>query len=216
MMRRSELNPAPYNPRFMTDRGREKLDKVLGKLGLLETLVHNKRTGNLVGGHQRLKKLDKDAKKAGLADYEIPVSVVDLSEAEEREANIALNNPEAMGEMDTEKLWDVLGFEGLDVDGTGYDVADVYRLFGVSPFGEENREKLAEVNERIAEASERYESMTRDSVAKRDSHHFYSVVVFKDDEARTVFTDALGLEDNRYIDGRLLQRLLTKPSESAK
>jgi ParB-like chromosome segregation protein Spo0J len=209
MMLRSELRPADYNPRDMSKQERDKLDTVLDELGLLETLVHNKRTGNLVGGHQRLRKLDKDARRAGLKDYMVPVAVVDLSEAKEREANIALNNPLAMGQYDPDKLWELLGFEGLNVEGTGFDVADVYKMFGVSPFGEENREKLAEVNDRIREAAERYEGITRDRVAKRDSHHFYSVVVFKNDDERQAFTDALGLDDNRYIDGRLLRRLLT-------
>lgn len=49
---------APYNPRLDLKPGDpeyDKLAKVIGEFDLVEPLVWNKRTGNLVGGHQRLK-----------------------------------------------------------------------------------------------------------------------------------------------------------------
>jgi ParB-like chromosome segregation protein Spo0J len=54
------INPAPYNPRRDLQPGEpeyENLKRSIETFGLVEPLVWNERTGNLVGGHQRLKVL---------------------------------------------------------------------------------------------------------------------------------------------------------------
>src|SRR5688572_1371068 len=54
----SKVNPAPYNPRKDLQPGDpeyEKLKLSMAQFGCVEPLVWNKRTGNLVGGHQRFK-----------------------------------------------------------------------------------------------------------------------------------------------------------------
>ena len=55
-----------------------------------QAIVWNVRTGNVVGGHQRLKTLDPDS----MTD----VVEVDLSEDEERALNLAFNNPHTQGD----------------------------------------------------------------------------------------------------------------------
>lgn len=53
---RARINPAPYNPRVRLEPGEpeyERLRKNIVEIGLVEPLVWNERTGNLVGGHQR-------------------------------------------------------------------------------------------------------------------------------------------------------------------
>ena len=52
------LNPAAYNPRRDLrpgDAGYDKLARSMEKFGCVEPVVWNQRTGNVVGGHQRLK-----------------------------------------------------------------------------------------------------------------------------------------------------------------
>ena len=56
----SELQPAPYNPRLELTRDDphyRKLKRSIERFGLVEPLLWNKRTGFLVGGHQRLRVL---------------------------------------------------------------------------------------------------------------------------------------------------------------
>src|SRR5690606_22852641 len=55
---RQEIKNAPYNPRVITDEEKKNLRRLIKKHGIVETLVWNIRTGNLVGGHQRLNILD--------------------------------------------------------------------------------------------------------------------------------------------------------------
>lgn len=55
---RSDIKNAPYNPRIMDEKAKKRLKANIAKHGLVAALTWNKRTGNLVGGHQRLEQLD--------------------------------------------------------------------------------------------------------------------------------------------------------------
>src|SRR5262245_8832825 len=81
------LRPAPYNPRRRLRPGEpayRKLQTSLREFGLVEPLVWNETTGNVVGGHARLEIL------RGLGTAEVPVSVVRLSPAREKALNVVL------------------------------------------------------------------------------------------------------------------------------
>jgi ParB-like chromosome segregation protein Spo0J len=100
-----QLIPAPYNPRRKLqpkDRAYQKLRTSLREFGLVEPLVWNEQTSHLVGGHARVQIL------ADLGYETVPVSVVHLSEAQEKALNIVLNNLEAQGRYDPERLHVVL------------------------------------------------------------------------------------------------------------
>jgi ParB-like chromosome segregation protein Spo0J len=92
---------------------------------LVEPLVWNKQTGNLVGGHQRLKVLKEQGVK------EVEVSVVDLSETKEKALNIALNK--VQGDWDLPKLKDLLqeiDTGEFDIGITGFDEQELEQLMG--------------------------------------------------------------------------------------
>ncbi len=56
-----DLKPAEYNPRTISDDQLERLKKSLEEFGDLSGIVFNRQTGNLVGGHQRLKVIPEGA-----------------------------------------------------------------------------------------------------------------------------------------------------------
>lgn len=98
-----KLNPAPYNPRVELQPGMkewEKLKKSIIQFGNVEPVVWNQRTGNVVGGHQRLAVLQS------MGETLIPCSVVDMDEKDEKLLNIALNK--IKGRWDYDKLADIL------------------------------------------------------------------------------------------------------------
>ncbi|MBU8567571.1 DNA modification methylase [Virgibacillus pantothenticus] len=98
-----KINPATYNPRIDLQPGDdeyEKLKRSIDEFGYIEPLVWNKQTGNLVGGHQRLKILLEQGIK------EVQVSVVDLDPTKEKALNIALNK--ITGSWDEHKLAELL------------------------------------------------------------------------------------------------------------
>ena len=76
---RSEIKNAPYNPRIMDEKAKKRLRANIQKHGLVAALTWNKRTGNLVGGHQRLEQLDSLEKNK---DSELTVCVVDVDPKE--------------------------------------------------------------------------------------------------------------------------------------
>ena len=99
----SKLNAAPYNPRVDLMPGMpewEKLKRSIEQFGNVEPIVWNQRTGNVVGGHQRLKVL------TDMGYTTVPCSIVDLDEAEEKLLNIALNK--IKGQWDHDKLEAIL------------------------------------------------------------------------------------------------------------
>jgi ParB-like chromosome segregation protein Spo0J len=123
----AQLTPAPYNPRRLLqpgDRAWKKLHRSLAEFGLVEPLVWNERTGHVVGGHARLRILQE------LGVAEVPVSVVCLSDEREKALNIILNNREAQGRFDPEKLAELLTeLEELpELELTGFDKADLRDL----------------------------------------------------------------------------------------
>lgn len=92
----SSINPSAYNPRDITPEAFEGLKASLKKFGMVDPLVVNTRTGNLVGGHQRLKAAQ------ALEWKSVPVVEVDLSETEEKALNVTLNNPRIAGHFTSE------------------------------------------------------------------------------------------------------------------
>ena len=126
-MKLSELNPAEYNPRKALrpgDPAYEKLKASILSFGNVEPIVWNRTTGNVIGGHQRLRVL------LDLGVEESEVSVVDLSEVDEKRLNIALNK--ITGEWDDEKLASLLAeitAGGADVFPTGFDDQELASMF---------------------------------------------------------------------------------------
>ncbi|MFM9996708.1 MAG: site-specific DNA-methyltransferase [Phycisphaerales bacterium] len=121
------INPAPYNPRQDLKPGDpeyERLARSIDEFGCVEPLVWNKRTGHLVGGHQRLKIL------IARGAEEVDVSVVDLPLAREKILNVALNR--ISGDWDERKLAELLDeltrAPDLDVTLTGFDLPEVRDL----------------------------------------------------------------------------------------
>ena len=90
----------------------------------MEPVVWNERTGNVVGGHQRLKIL------LAAGETELDVSVVNLSDADEKALNIALNK--IAGEWDTAALTELLQAlsenSSIDETLTGFDRGELDNL----------------------------------------------------------------------------------------
>jgi DNA modification methylase len=120
-----KLKPAPYNPRVDLKPGDpvfEKLRQSIESFGVVEPIIWNKRSGHVVGGHQRLAVLQ------ALGHTHVEVVVVDLTPPREKALNLALNK--IVGAWDEQKLADLLqeltrdpsfdlaltGFESGEVD----------------------------------------------------------------------------------------------------
>ena len=120
----SELHPAEYNPRKDLQPGDpeyEKLKKSIMSFDCVEPIVWNETSGNVVGGHQRIKVLED------LGYSEIEVSVVNLDDQKEKALNLALNK--ISGDWEQGMLESLITDLSMDVDFdielTGFDLGEV-------------------------------------------------------------------------------------------
>jgi len=123
----NRINPAAYNPRkdlTPSDLEYKQLAKSIEEFGFVEPLVWNRRTDNLVGGHQRFKILLAKGLK------EVEVSIVDLSLEKEKALNVALNK--ISGDWDEHKLAllldNLIKVPDFDVSLTGFETEEITNL----------------------------------------------------------------------------------------
>lgn len=122
-----ELVPADYNPRKdlqEADKEYQDIKRGIQTYGLVIPLIMNKRTGNLVNGHQRLKVLK------ALGWTEVDVSVVDMDEKKEKALNLALSRID--GDFDNKALTNVMSeirAAGIDPITLGFTNSEVEKMF---------------------------------------------------------------------------------------
>lgn len=126
-IKRSQIKFADYNPRLIDEGNLKKLVKNIRANGLIEPVVWNKRTGVLVGGHQRLTAADKIYRGK---DYDVPVAVIDVDEKQEKLLNVQLNNPSMQGEWNLPQLAALNVDDELSFDDMGFDKGEIAMLFG--------------------------------------------------------------------------------------
>lgn len=207
---RSDIKNAPYNPRIMDESAKKRLRANIAKHGLVAALTWNKRTGNLVGGHQRLEQLDALEKSK---DYDLTVCVVDVDEREEAALNVQLNNPSMQGEWDLDKLAfmseefdldlkDDLGFTETDIDFM-FEGDDRFSQLFDTQEGENMRGDLDKVKEARKESVE--------NLKDRNSISWYTVIVFETEEDRTAFMKEISIPKyEQYITEDQVRRIQNK------
>ena len=87
----SDIRPAPYNPREISNEALAGLRHSLEKFGYVDLLIVNKRNMRIISGHQRYKILQAEGVES------VKAIIVDVDEVEEQAMNVTLNNPEIAG-----------------------------------------------------------------------------------------------------------------------
>ncbi|MFS1514576.1 ParB N-terminal domain-containing protein [Chengkuizengella sp. SCS-71B] len=126
-----QINPASYNPRIDLKSGDaeyEKLKTSIEEFGILQPLILNKTTGNLVGGHQRFKILLEQGQK------EVECVIVEMDDTKEKAANLALNK--VQGDWDEIKLEGLLNeLEGIiDLSISGFNQDELNEILKAGEF----------------------------------------------------------------------------------
>ena len=129
IIKRSQMNLNPINPKRHSDEKVKLQKKKLQKVGFLGGIVWNEVTGNLVSGHQRISVIDEVNKynpDTRTNDYLIRVEVVHMDEKTEKEQNIFMNNRSVQGDFDSDMLKDML--DGIDYSLAGLNDFDLNML----------------------------------------------------------------------------------------
>lgn len=224
---RKQIKGAPYNPRTISAENLNLLKKNIRKRGLLETLVWNKTTGNLVSGHQRLSVLDS---LEGRDDYDFTVAVVELSDKEEKEQNIFFNNPNSQGDWDRELMLEII--PEIDVKAAGLSDADLNAIgieMDLEKFEDKDVESVINGFEEMkAESRERKQiereanpdkkdwkqakaDIKKNIESKTDEREDYFVVTFDNADKKEAFLKRFGLpHEDRYIKGEVLTDIINE------
>ncbi|MBT9144614.1 MAG: hypothetical protein DDT42_00456 [candidate division WS2 bacterium] len=121
----NDLIPYPGNPRTLTERQKEFLEKSLKKFNLMSVPVINT-DGVIVSGHQRVKVLQLLGRGEEIIDVRIPNRK--LTQAEVREANLLDNKTMELGSWDLDALANFGEDELVDV---GFEIEELKELFGL-------------------------------------------------------------------------------------
>ncbi len=211
-IRRSSINQAPYNPRAIGDGAAKRLKQKLEKVGLIVPLVWNKRTGNLVGGHQRLSQLDKLEKYPDKTkDYDITVSVCDLDDKVEKEMVVFLNNPSAQGEWDYDLLADLATESEISFADMGFTQVDVDFMFS----GDDRFSELFHDTDDVKKSKDTLKDIKKDrsdfvdKLKKDQSADFYFIVVCESQQNKDDLLRRIGVPTcEQYIsESRLANKL---------
>lgn len=154
----------------------------------------NERTGNLVGGHQRLGILDE---LEGRDDYDLDVAAVDVDLRQEQNLNLALNNRNIQGDWVDDMVADLIrDRDGDELKAIGVTELDLQVLLGDTetdlgallndgPERAETKDKLADIKQDRKAMNER--------LRQENSADFYCVLVFEDAEEKAAFYRAINM-----------------------
>lgn len=210
---RSQLAEAVYNPRIMDEPQMKRLKNGLKKHGLIgASIVWNRRTGNVVSGHQRLKALDM---LEGSQDYELRVTVIDVDEREEKQLNVQLNNTSMMGEWDLDKLGEMFESDNFTAEELGFSDLDIDIMFnGDERFSElfRDNDEVEAAKEQINEIKEHRKTST-EKMKEAQGANFYFTVVCESEEDKKLLLREMSLPVGEAFVSSTHVRRLKMPDE---
>ena len=152
-------------------------------------------------------------------DYEIKVEAVELDDKTEREQNIFMNSPSAMGEFDMEKI-KVLVPE-IDYKAAGLSEADM-NIYGISVMQDEISSELSDTlgdfeeiqrpfEERKAAVKEMKEQIRQQAEQKAEDIESYVMLNFKSYRAKSSFMLRFGFRpDDKIIPGEMFSDMVER------
>lgn len=214
---RDDIHPADYNPRAIDLPAQIKLRNGLRKFGMVDNFTWNIRTGNLVGGHQRLALMDQEFGKD--TGYSVYVTIVDYPVPEEKALNVLLNNDGAQGMFDWTKLGTMLANEKeFDIDDAGFDSVGLQRvlqayvpdyekldLSHLFPPVEDPAKQTAEDITAMKASKEEH----REQSGNANKDGFYLQLVFGTMEEKEAFAEYFGVSpEAKTVSGRVVAKRL--------
>jgi len=222
---RSEINLADYNPRKISDDAKKKLKQGIKKFGLVGGIVVNGQTGNtLVSGHQRLSVMD-ELNKYPEKDYLLRVDMIDVDTKAEKELNILINNPGAMGDWDYDALREII--PDIDYKSAGLSDEDL-NLIGVDFLLQTDDEQSiagdfedvmrpvaaqreAEKDAKIAHAKEVKAQVMQESSDKVQDMDAYVIISFDNYKNKSAFMQRFSYNpEDKFIKGEVFSNQIER------
>ena len=226
VIKRSQINLNPLNPKRHTEEAIKRQKKNLQKIGFLGGIVWNKLSGNLIDGHRRVYAMDLLYKYDGSkeTDYDIKVEVCELDEKTEKEqlTYMAVGNTKAdydliakyasdidiynVGLSDSD-IKDILSFTDTDIDAVTDSIDDLILPVAVE-------EEKAKPVEKTAEGKKQHvkdiKEQVRDSAERRQAdEESYIMLSFTNAENKQAFCDLFGIDvSDKFMKGEKLLEMM--------
>ena len=223
VIKRSQINLNPLNPKRHTEEAIKQQKKNLQKIGFLGGIVWNKLSGNLIDGHRRVYAMDLLYKYDGSkeTDYDIKVEVCELNEKTEKEqlTYMAVGNTKAdydliakyssdidiynVGLSDSD-INDILSFTDTDIDAVTDSIDDLVlpsdeKPIPVGKTAEEKKQHVKDIKEQVRDSAER----------RQADEEAYIMLSFTNAENKQAFCDLFGIDiSDKFMKGEKLLEMM--------
>ena len=211
---RSKINFASYNPRKKDKKVIDALIKNFKSVGFLGGIQWNSLTGNLIGGHKRLEALDVINKydSSPEKDYEVKVEKIELTEKQEKEQNIFLNNKRAQGETDFFLMAELI--KDIDIENAAIEEYDINLIESIVPdFKFADNSKIKEDSNQLTEDAKKahnkkVKAEIKESIASNHTQTHFTIT-FKTYDEKAEYLSSIGInEDSLFITSKVfLQKI---------
>ena len=213
IIKRSEINLNPINPKRHTDRAVKLQEKNLKKVGFLGGIVWNETTGNLIDGHRRIMAMDLVHKYDGANDYEVKVEAIELDELAEKEqlTYMAIGNTKPDIDLIAKYIGDIDPFKYQELGFDDNQIRDILAFSEDSPLIDEPFEDII-IND--SEARKENVKSVKDKVntiaeEREKRENAFVTLSFSSYEAFVAFMDIMNVSPNeRFVKGENVLKLI--------
>lgn len=223
IIKRSQINLNPINPKRHSDERVKLQKKNLQKVGFLGGIVWNEKSGNLIDGHRRIKAMDLHYKYDGTSstDYNVKVEVVNLDDKTEKEqlTYMAVGNTKPDIDLIADYINDI---DYSDVGLSEAELNDILSISGIddirlsdslddllsSPVEESKRPDKTD-EEKKAHMKEVKQQVKAVAKERQLNEEAYIMLSFSSYDAKADFCDLLSIStDDKFAKGEDVLKLI--------
>lgn len=227
IIKRSQINLNPINPKRHSDEKIKLQKKNLQKIGFLGGIVWNEKSGNLIDGHRRIKAMDLHYKYDGTSktDYDVKVEVVALDDKAEKEQLTYMAVGNTKPDIDL-----IAGYiSDIDYTNVGLDIRELNDILSIntempsqldsvddllSPLPSfDEIETLSADEKTYDEKKEHMKAIKQQvrelSIERQQNEEAYITLSFSSYNAKEDFCDLLGIStDDKFVKGEDVLKLI--------
>lgn len=227
IIKRSQINLNPINPKRHSDEKVKLQKKNLQKIGFLGGIVWNEKSGNLIDGHRRIKAMDLHYKYDGTSktDYDVKVEVVALDDKAEKEQLTYMAVGNTKPDIDL-----IAGYiSDIDYTNVGLDIGELNDILSIntempsqldsvddllSPLPSfDEIETLSADEKTYDEKKEHMKAIKQQvrelSIERQQNEEAYITLSFSSYNAKEDFCDLLGIStDDKFVKGEDVLKLI--------
>lgn len=227
IIKRSQINLNPINPKRHSDEKVKLQKKNLQKIGFLGGIVWNEKSGNLIDGHRRIKAMDLHYKYDGTSktDYDVKVEVVALDDKAEKEQLTYMAVGNTKPDIDL-----IAGYiSDIDYTNVGLDIGELNEILSIntempsmldsvddllSPLPSFDEIETPSADEKTYDEKKEHmkaikQQVRESAIERQQNEEAYITLSFSSYNAKEDFCDLLGIStDDKFVKGEDVLRLI--------